>query len=380
MTDRHKQGHMPPVPPAPTAMPQSAEAPVEVPQPAVPPAAQTPFLSVMLPVYNGEAYIADAIESVLGQPCQDLELIILDDGSTDATLRIAQDYQKQDPRIVIDSHPNMGLGKNRNAGFAHVRGSWLIFLDHDDIILPGFYCNKMRAALASLEEHGIEVVVPARLYANERLTCAYMERVALQGVYAGHSEASLQLPYEFATMLYSTALLKREGLRFSETRPEMESIFRHKAVFCAKNVLFDNNVWFAVRRDNPQQITKNWDWPQVAKVRAEEYKKLCAWHEARGTEGAVLDEVRNRAQAAQDEYERVRQAKQPSAIRKALDRRRAKKDHQRWVEGMQPIQDYEIVTTGNDGAQQNVKMMQSRMESMLDSMKQAIDAIDKQAH
>lgn len=295
-----------------------------------------PFLSVMLPVYNGEKYVADAIESVLGQPCRDLELIILNDGSTDNTLKIAQGYAQKDPRVIVHSHSNMGLGRNRNDGFSLVHGRCLAFLDHDDVIVPGFYTDSMREALGRLFDAGIEVIVPARLHADETLTRGYRCNVPLEGVYPGNGKASLSLPYEFATMLYATDVIERNGIRFYEGAPEMESIFRHKAVFCARWVLFTNDLCFEIRRDNPGQITKNWNVPEVARVRAEQYAELVEWHRRRGTAGEVLDEMSERARQAKAELETAR-PQGSSPLQRLREARRAKREHKRWLEGMEDL-------------------------------------------
>lgn len=70
-----------------------------------------PFLSVLIPVYNGERYLGSAIESALNQPCKDLEIIVANDGSTDNSLAIARQYADKDDRIRVVSHENVGRGK-----------------------------------------------------------------------------------------------------------------------------------------------------------------------------------------------------------------------------------------------------------------------------
>lgn len=307
-----------------------------------------PFLTVMLPVYNGEKYIADALESVLNQPCRDLEVIVLNDGSTDGTLKIAEGYAKRDPRVTVHSHPNMGLGRNRNDGFSLVRGRCLAFLDHDDVIVPGFYTNEMRSAIERLFDAGIEVVIPARLHADESLTRGYRCSVPLEGVYPGNGEASLNLPYEFATMLYAADVIERNSIRFYEGAPEMESIFRHKAVFCAKRVLFTNDLFFEIRRDNPGQITKNWNVPEVARVRAEQYAALVEWHRDRGTTGEVLEEMVRRAQRAKADLD-ASVSERVSPLQRLREARKARKDHRSWLEGMEGLRD--IVYAGSPEAE-----------------------------
>ena len=134
---------------------------------------QAPFLTVMIPAYNAADYLAQAMECILKQPCRDLELLVLNDGSMDNTLDIAREFQRRDPRVVIDDHPNMGLGANRNHGFRLVRGTWLMFLDHDDLIAPNFYCERTKEALQALLAAGVETLVPSRIYSNEEATRAF---------------------------------------------------------------------------------------------------------------------------------------------------------------------------------------------------------------
>ena len=298
-----------------------------------------PFLTVMLPVYNGEKYIADALESVLNQPCRDLEVIVLNDGSTDGTLKIAQSYAQGDPRVTVHSHPNYGIGRNRNEGFQFVRGTCLIFLDDDDVLVPGFYTERTKAVLQALFDHDIEAVVPSRLHANEELTGCYLCRVPLEGVFPGSGEASLNLPYEFTTVIYRASVIENNNIRFSNGFPEMESIFRHRGVFCSKRVLFTNDFHFIVRRDNPTQLTKVWDVENMLNVRAEQYAELVEWHRERGTTGVVLEEMERRVQEARDERARYR-PERVSALQRLRDVHRAKKEHRQWVAGMEPLQNY----------------------------------------
>ena len=303
-----------------------------------------PYLSVLIPVYNGEHYLADALDSVLNQPCKDLEVIVADDGSTDRSLELAQSYARKDPRIHVLTHENYGLGKNRNDAMPHMRGTWSLFLDADDAILPGFYTEQMKALLGRCLERGIEVIVPARLHANEDLSKALFDRVPFDDVFAQGSDASWAIAYEFATMLYATGLLKREHILFSETRPEMESIFRHKAAFCAKRTLFTNDLWFAIRRDNPDQITQNWDTREVNRVRIQEMDKLARWHENRGTQGFVLEETRRRLEAAVQAQRAEEHPKSLVDKAKALlaSRRDLKAARAFWAEHEQPLASFEL--------------------------------------
>lgn len=91
-------------------------------------------VSVVLPVYNVERYIAEAVESVLAQTHANFELLIIDDGSPDRSIEICERYQ--DPRIRILRQKNRGLAGARNTGIRHATGEYLAFLDSDDTWMP----------------------------------------------------------------------------------------------------------------------------------------------------------------------------------------------------------------------------------------------------
>lgn len=96
-----------------------------------------PTVSVVMPVYNGERYLAEAIASVLGQTFANVEFIIVDDGSTDNSVAIMQEYAGRDKRIrCIPLGQNQGAAAARNKGIAAARGRYLAMLDSDDICLP----------------------------------------------------------------------------------------------------------------------------------------------------------------------------------------------------------------------------------------------------
>ena len=98
--------------------------------------ADTPLISVALPVYNGEDYLAEAIDSILAQTFTNFELIIIDDGSTDNSLAILRRYQALDDRVVLVSRENRNLVNTLNEAIDLARGVWLARMDQDDIAFP----------------------------------------------------------------------------------------------------------------------------------------------------------------------------------------------------------------------------------------------------
>lgn len=96
-----------------------------------------PTISVVMSVYNGQKYLAEAIESTLNQNIRDLEFIIIDDDSTDNSLEIVQNYRAKDSRIrVVVNETNLGLAKSLNKGIALARGKYIARMDADDVSLP----------------------------------------------------------------------------------------------------------------------------------------------------------------------------------------------------------------------------------------------------
>jgi len=96
-----------------------------------------PKVSVIIPVYNVELYLADCLDSVVNQTLQEIEIICVNDGSTDNSLAILRKYQKDDKRIkIIDFPRNGGQSYARNQGISKARGEYIYFLDADDMIVP----------------------------------------------------------------------------------------------------------------------------------------------------------------------------------------------------------------------------------------------------
>jgi len=96
-----------------------------------------PLVSVIMPAYNAEKYIGEAIESILNQTFKDFEFIILDDCSTDKTWEIIQDYAKKDERIIaVRNEKNLNIALNRNKGVEMSKGKYIVWADADDISKP----------------------------------------------------------------------------------------------------------------------------------------------------------------------------------------------------------------------------------------------------
>lgn len=96
-------------------------------------------ISVIVPIYNSELYISDCIESIIMQTHKDLEIILVDDGSTDGAGAICDEYAAKDRRISVIHQANAGVSAARNVGLSRATGKWISFIDSDDTLDPDMY-------------------------------------------------------------------------------------------------------------------------------------------------------------------------------------------------------------------------------------------------
>lgn len=117
-----------------------------------------PLISVIMPAYNADRFIAEAIRSVRAQTHKNWELLVLDDGSKDTTCQVVECLSREDPRIrLIRNEKNMGVARTRNRGFDLCKGAYVALLDADDVWHPG----KLSKQLELLEQSGADFAYSA---------------------------------------------------------------------------------------------------------------------------------------------------------------------------------------------------------------------------
>ena len=114
-----------------------------------------PLVSIIVPVYNAQKGLSRCLESICGQTYQELEIIVLNDGSTDDSLAICEQFRAKDPRIVVVDKENEGVSCTRNAGLVLAHGDYIQFADSDDALDPDYTQNLVQAAL----EHNADLVI-----------------------------------------------------------------------------------------------------------------------------------------------------------------------------------------------------------------------------
>jgi hypothetical protein len=105
--------------------------------------ATPPTISVVMAVYNGEAYLGEAIESILQQRFPDFELLIINDGSTDNSAALLEAYRRRDPRITLWHQENQGLTRSLRRGVEHARGRYIARMDADDVSMPTRFARQV---------------------------------------------------------------------------------------------------------------------------------------------------------------------------------------------------------------------------------------------
>lgn len=132
-----------------------------------------PQVSIIVPVFNGEKYLSQCIDSVLAQSYTDWELLLIDDGSTDGAAALCDSYAA-DPRIVVVHQPNSGTAAARNKGISMANGEWVAFVDSDDWVEPDMLGSMVDMA----QRNDADVVVCGYVeeYVNRQKRVAYCEQ------------------------------------------------------------------------------------------------------------------------------------------------------------------------------------------------------------
>lgn len=197
-------------------------------------------VSVIMPAYNSEAYIRESINSVLAQRFTDFELIVVDDGSTDATAAIVESYT--DSRIRLIRQPNRGVSVARNTGIEAAQGQFITFLDSDDLYYPDF----LKTLYHLIQSNPTEMTFSnySESYDAEDMCKTNMKKIRyaikekLLGTRILTSDSQIDgLPVHINSVMISKKLIEQYHLRFlPEVRMYEDGNFLFKAFLAAKRI------------------------------------------------------------------------------------------------------------------------------------------------
>ena len=162
-----------------------------------------PLVSVVMAVYNGEKYLAEAIESILGQTLTDFEFIIVDDASQDGSAAIIHEYLRRDTRVrLIQLEKNVGQAAAQNRAIAESRGEYIALMDCDDVSLP----DRLRLKLEYLQGHPEIGIVGAGV----QLVDQELQPISAKDYPLRHAEIVLRLLLLASAMSGAAILMRRE--------------------------------------------------------------------------------------------------------------------------------------------------------------------------
>lgn len=204
-----------------------------------------PKISVIVPVYNVEKYLAKCIESIINQTYKDLEIICVNDGSTDNSLQILESYAKNDDRIKIVNRENGGLSAARNSGLDVAAGEYCYFVDSDDWI----ELDTIEKLIHIITSYNVDVVVHSALNIAEDESCVitaknnnqwFEKRSKHDGVYDVPLEINRKIPAVAWNKLYKMEIIKQYNCRFHEGLVNEDELFIWTYMIHCKNYYYLN--------------------------------------------------------------------------------------------------------------------------------------------
>ncbi len=219
-----------------------------------------PKVSVIIPVYNVEAYLRECLDSVVNQTLKDLEIICIDDGSTDGSLNILNEYSAKDKRVKVLTQQHKKQGVARNLGLENANGRYIFFLDSDDFIksetLENLY-KKSESTEADLCQYLIlqyndktkkEHLIPSTFFNVVRTSkkTSYDYKLCPKLIFER---------VEPVLKLYRKDFLLNNNIKFCEDCYFEDTIVHIKCMSLAKRICFEDNAYYYYRKNREGQIT-----------------------------------------------------------------------------------------------------------------------------
>ena len=212
-------------------------------------------VSVIIPIYNGEKYFADCIQSILDQSFTNIEIIVINDGSTDGSLSLIKRYAQNDSRIVVINQKNKGVSAARNAGLSKARGDYIMFVDADDYIARK---DALELLIDFAKENGNPDVVCFRRVGDTRGRKAPSGYSKLNDSIIGRMivDETINTLWD---KLYKKSIIKENSIKFPVGIRMAEDLLFNVQYFCeAKTIGFFDEELYYYREDNQESATKKY--------------------------------------------------------------------------------------------------------------------------
>lgn len=209
-------------------------------------------VSIIIPVYNVESYLSKCMESIVSQTFKDIEIICVNDGSTDNSAEILKDYAQKDNRIKVITQKNQGQFSARHTGLKNSTGKYILFIDSDDWIDK----TLVEKTLKCIEKYNTDVVIfgaysvkdnkiSKGMYSVEKINQKYKERILTLKDYENDLFC---LPPTAWNKLYRKDFLDRHNIKFQEIRNGEDQIFYLHTILTAENIyVLNENLYYYVK-------------------------------------------------------------------------------------------------------------------------------------
>ncbi len=199
-----------------------------------------PLLTVIIPVYNVEPYLRRCLDSICGQSYRHLEIICVDDGSTDGSLAILREYEARDGRVRVVTQPNSRQARARNVALDMARGEWVTGVDSDDYMQPDSYLRAMAHATAEVDAVCFGMKVEAEPGLEGRVAGVHrFSNFKYEGLRELDAKCITGIAWYFVNKIYRRALIEEHGLRFDASNCGCEDMRFHMCFCaCARKVYF----------------------------------------------------------------------------------------------------------------------------------------------
>lgn len=214
-----------------------------------------PISSVIMPVYNGEKYLSEAIKSILNQTYKNLELIIVDDGSNDNSVAIIKKYQRLDKRIILICQENRGVSSARNKGIEHARGKWIYFIDCDDIYFPNYIERMIEVSNLTGADYICSDFDMNYIFNLDAYKACKNEEVIVfdhDTIDAFNYMCSLGISTSLCNKQFSAQIIRKYDIAFDTTMTYGEDLF-----FCWKSCLVSKKIAYIPEKLYFYRLTGN---------------------------------------------------------------------------------------------------------------------------
>ncbi len=210
------------------------------------------LVSVIIPVYNVEKYLDDCLKSILNQKYDNLEIIIVDDGSTDKSGDIAKRYASSNKSIKIVHQKNGGLSSARNTGIKHAHGEWVVFVDSDDYVDEHYVARLIEKANKSQADVVTCSFTPFSDDGSLLKKIPVWPEKIMSGYEAIDDMTAHRQPAYICLSIFRLALFKENNIVFPEGQEYEDIITRIKLLYFAKKVAFLNDrlYYYRIRKDS----------------------------------------------------------------------------------------------------------------------------------